>query len=170
MQRFSKTLIHTLGLFSLLLTLNLRAEVLFGKVVKVADGDTITVLDANRTQHKIRLQGIDAPEKDQAYGAKSKQSLHAMVHGKTVQVDYTKSDKYGRIVGKVLHNSVDICHQQIITGMAWHYKKYQAEQPLEDRQTYSSSETMAQARKTGLWADSQPVPPWEHRRIKKAQR
>ena len=139
------------------------------RIVGVADGDTITVLDANRVQHKIRLQGIDAPEKDQAYGEKSKQILHALVHDKTVQVDYTKSDKYGRIVGKVMLNSVDVCHQQIISGMAWHYKKYQDDQTPEDRQTYRASEIMAQGSGIGLWTDSQPIPPWEHRRIKKAQ-
>lgn len=151
------------------IALNISAATLEGRVVGVADGDTITVLDANRDQHKIRLQGIDAPERDQAYGEKSKQTLHALVHGKTVQVDYTKSDKYGRIVGKVMLNSVDVCLQQIISGMAWHYKKYQDEQTPEDRKTYRESETMAQTRKTGLWADGQAIPPWEHRRIKKAQ-
>ena len=85
------------------------SKILQGKVVSVADGDTITVLDAEKTQHKIRLQGIDAPEKAQAFGAKSKQALYEMVHGKTVQVSFEKSDKYGRILGKVLLDGQDIC-------------------------------------------------------------
>ena len=140
------------------------SKILQGKVVSVADGDTITVLDAEKTQHKIRLQGIDAPEKAQAFGAKSKQALYEMVHGKTVQVSFEKSDKYGRILGKVLLDGQDICHQQIKAGLAWHYKKYQNQQPLADRDAYSASETAAKNEKLGLWSDPRPVAPWDFRK------
>ena len=140
------------------------SKIIQGKVVSVADGDTITVLDAEKTQHKIRLQGIDAPEKAQAFGAKSKQALYEMVHGKTVQVSFEKSDKYGRILGKVLLDGQDICHQQIKAGLAWHYKKYQNQQPLVDRETYSASETAAKNEKLGLWSDPRPVAPWDFRK------
>ena len=140
------------------------SKILQGKVVSVADGDTITVLDAEKTQHKIRLQGIDAPEKAQAFGAKSKQALYEMVHGKTVQVSFEKSDKYGRILGKVLLDGQDICHQQIKAGLAWHYKKYQNQQPLVDRDAYSASETAAKSEKLGLWSDPRPVAPWDFRK------
>ena len=140
------------------------SKILQGKVVSVADGDTITVLDAEKNQHKIRLQGIDAPEKAQAFGAKSKQALYEMVHGKTVQVSFEKSDKYGRILGKVLLDGQDICHQQIKAGLAWHYKKYQNQQPLVDRDAYSASETAAKSEKLGLWSDPQPVAPWDFRK------
>ena len=140
------------------------SKILQGKVVSVADGDTITVLDAEKTQHKIRLQGIDAPEKAQAFGAKSKQALYEMVHGKTVQVSFEKSDKYGRILGKVLLDGQDICHQQIKAGLAWHYKKYQNQQPLADRYAYSASETAAKNEKLGLWSDPRPVAPWDFRK------
>jgi len=144
---------------------NAGAEnILQGKVVSVADGDTITILDVNKTQHKIRLQGIDAPEKAQAFGEKSKQSLYEMVHGKTVQVSFTKNDKYGRIVGKVFLDTQDICHQQIKSGLAWHYKKYQDEQPLAERQTYSVSESNAKSQQLGLWSDAQPLAPWDYRK------
>ena len=144
---------------------NASAEnILQGKVVSVADGDTITVLDVNKTQHKIRLQGIDAPEKAQAFGEKSKQSLHDMVHGKTVQVSFTKNDKYARIVGKVFLDTQDICHQQIKSGLAWHYKKYQNEQPLEDRDAYSASELAAKSQQLGLWSDASPIAPWDFRK------
>jgi endonuclease YncB( thermonuclease family) len=144
---------------------NASAEnILQGKVVSVADGDTITILDVNKTQHKIRLQGIDAPEKAQAFGEKSKQSLYEMVHGKTVQVSFTKNDKYGRIVGKVFLDTQDICHQQIKSGLAWHYKKYQDEQPLADRHTYSVSESNAKSQQLGLWSDAQPLAPWDYRK------
>ena len=140
------------------------SKLLQGKVVSVADGDTITVLDAEKTQHKIRLQGIDAPEKAQAFGAKSKQALYEMVHGKTVQVSFEKSDKYGRILGKVLLDGQDICHQQIKAGLAWHYKKYQNQQPIADRDAYSASETAAKNEKLGLWSDPRPVAPWDFRK------
>ena len=140
------------------------SKILQGKVVSVADGDTITVLDAEKNQHKIRLQGIDAPEKAQAFGAKSKQALYEMVHGKTVQVSFEKSDKYGRILGKVLLDGQDICHQQIKAGLAWHYKKYQNQQPLVDRDDYSASETAAKSEKLGLWSDPRPVAPWDFRK------
>ena len=140
------------------------SKIIQGKVVSDADGDTITVLDAEKNQHKIRLQGIDAPEKAQAFGAKSKQALYEMVHGKTVQVSFEKSDKYGRILGKVLLDGQDICHQQIKAGLAWHYKKYQNQQPLVDRDAYSASETAAKNEKLGLWSDPRPVAPWDFRK------
>lgn len=142
-------------------------NLLQGKVVSVADGDTITVLDHNKTQHKIRLLGIDAPEKSQAFGEKSKQALAEMVHGQTVEVAYNKRDKYGRIVGKVLLGSEDVCHQQIKSGLAWHYKKYQGEQSPEDRSAYSDSERTAQSQNVGLWADAQPLAPWDYRKNKR---
>ena len=146
---------------------NLNASTLQGKVVHVADGDTITVLDATNTQHKIRLQGIDAPEKAQAFGQKSKQSLHQLVHSKQVTIEYQKKDKYGRTVGKVVHNGNDVCLEQIKLGMAWHYKQYESEQSKEDREIYAQAELSARANAIGLWKDKQPIPPWEYRRQQK---
>ena len=146
---------------------NLNASTLQGKVVHIADGDTITVLDANNTQHKIRLQGIDAPEKAQAFGQKSKQSLHQLIHSKQVRVEYQKKDKYGRTVGKVVLNGLDVCLEQIKLGMAWHYKQYESEQTKEDRDIYAQAELSARANAIGLWKDKQPTPPWEFRRQQK---
>ena len=146
---------------------NLNASTLQGKVVHVADGDTITVLDATNTQHKIRLHGIDAPEKAQAFGQKSKQSLHQLVHSKQVTVEFQKQDKYGRAVGKVVYNGTDVCLEQIKLGMAWHYKQYESEQPKEDRETYEQAELSARANAIGIWKDKQPIPPWEYRRQQK---
>jgi len=143
---------------------NLNASILQGKVVGVADGDTITVLDANNTQHKIRLQGIDAPEKAQAFGQKSKQSLHRLVHSKQVTIEFQKKDKYGRTVGKVALNGLDVCLEQIKLGMAWHYKQYESEQPKEERETYAQSELAARSMAVGIWKDKNPTPPWEFRK------
>lgn len=148
----------------LLLTFNLQAATLQGKVVSVADGDTLTVLDDKKTQHKIRLQGIDAPEKVQAFGQKSKQSLNQLVHSKMVTVEFEKKDKYGRTVGKVLLNGTDVCLEQIKLGMAWHYKQYQSEQSKEDREIYAQAEQLAKSQAIGLWRDKNPMSPWDFRK------
>jgi endonuclease YncB( thermonuclease family) len=145
----------------------LNAATLQGKVIGVADGDTVTLLDAQKNQHKIRLQGIDAPEKAQAFGNKSKQSLHEMVHGKEVFVDVQKKDKYGRSVGKIWVNQTDACLEQIKRGMAWHYKQYANEQSPEDRDVYAQAESTARAQSLGLWKDKSPTPPWAFRKQNK---
>ncbi len=114
------------------------ADTLTGRVVKITDGDTLYVLDANYKEHKIRLAGIDAPERKQAYGLASRKHLASLVAGQQVTVEYQKRDRYGRIVGKVLlvvvfHTSgdgIDACLEQVKAGLAWHYKKYQHEQSL----------------------------------------
>ena len=156
-----------IALIWLCIAMSLNAAILQGKVVSVADGDTITVLDSQKTQHKIRLQGIDAPERAQPFGNKSRQSLHELVHGKQVTVDYQKKDKYGRVVGKILLNNTDVCLEQLKRGMAWHFKQYANEQPKEDQETYSLAEQQAKTELKGLWKDKQPVPPWEFRKQNK---
>jgi endonuclease YncB( thermonuclease family) len=99
------------------------APTLTGRVVRVTDGDTIVVLDSSDTQHKIRLTGIDAPERKQAFGTKSKEHLSDSVAGRFVVVDYDKRDRYERILGKVLLNGEDMNLEQVRAGLAWHYKK-----------------------------------------------
>ncbi len=153
-----------ISFFLLLISCSTFAAKLQGKVVSVADGDTITVLDDKKTQHKIRLQGIDAPEKAQAFGQKSKQALNQLVHSKMVTVEFEKKDKYGRTVGKVLLNGTDVCLEQIKLGMAWHYKQYQSEQLKYDRENYAQAGQSARAQVVGLWKDKSPTPPWEFRR------
>jgi endonuclease YncB( thermonuclease family) len=138
-----------------------RAETLGrieGRVVGVADGDTITVLDAGRRQHKIRLHQIDAPEKGQDYGTRSKQSLSELVFGKTVSVEVVDIDRYGREVGKVWVGALDANLEQVKRGMAWVYRKYAREQ------RYYDAEEAARKAKAGLWASQNPVPPWEFRK------
>ena len=156
-----------LALLLLLVHDALLAETISGRVVRVTDGDTIVVLDANDVQHKIRLQGIDAPERGQAYGAKSKAHLSAAVAGKFVVVEYDKRDRYERIVCKVLLSNEDMNHEQIKAGFAWHYKKYQHEQSPNEREDYSDAEIEAREAKLGLWGDLEPSPPWEYRKAKR---
>lgn len=140
---------------------------LTGNVVGVADGDTITVLDADKVQHKIRLTGIDAPEKNQPFGNRSKQSLSDMVFNKIVTVETVKRDRYGRELGKVLIGGKDANLEQIRAGLAWHYKAYEREQTAADRNTYAVAENEAKAAKRGLWVDVEPTPPWEWRHDEK---
>lgn len=135
-----------------------------GRVVGVQDGDTITVLDSSNANHRIRLQGIDAPENGQAFGSRSGENLSQLVFSKVVTIEWSKHDRYGRIVGKVVFGSQDVCLEQIRAGMAWHYKYYQEEQTPEDRQLYADAEIAARATKSGLWIDPDPIPPWDFRR------
>lgn len=134
-----------------------------GTVVKIADGDTITILDAQNIQHKIRLQGIDAPERRQDFSDVSREHLASLVFGKQVKIDYEKVDRYGRLVGKVWVDGNDECLEQLKAGLAWHYKEYEKEQPPADRQLYASTEQEARVQKRGLWKDPAPTPPWEYR-------
>ena len=149
------------------LSLAAFADSLTGKVVKITDGDTLYVLDANYKEHKIRLAGIDAPERKQAYGLASRKHLASIVASKQVTVEYQKRDRYGRIVGKVLVNGVDACLEQVKAGFAWHYKKYQHEQSPEDRRLYADAENQARNERLGLWRGNNPNPPWEYRRLYK---
>lgn len=140
------------------------AETIIGRVIGVADGDTITVLDAANQQHKIRLAGIDCPEKNQPYGQAAKQSMSDQVFGRDVRVESDKHDRYGRVVGKVLIGGTDANLEQLRRGLAWHYKKYQNEQPLDDRIAYTQAEDAARGSGIGLWSDPAPVAPWDWRK------
>jgi endonuclease YncB( thermonuclease family) len=139
------------------------ADTLVGRVVAVLDGDTVTVLDLARVEHRIRLSGIDAPEKAQPFGVASKRQLSEAVYNQKVTVEWTKHDRYGRIVGKIVMNGRDICLEQVKAGMAWHYKKYEREQSPEDRAAYANAEADAKARSVGLWSEAGGVPPWAWR-------
>jgi len=158
------TTLHLAVLLLLCLPALAQSKVLSGKVVAVADGDTITVLDALRQQHRIRFQGIDAPESGQDFGAKAKQHLSDHVFGKEVTVEYEKSDRYGRTLGKVLLGQQDVNREMLRAGLAWHYKFYEREQTPQDRETYSFEEARARQRKIGLWSQPSPTPPWDFRR------
>lgn len=141
---------------------------LAGQVVGVSDGDTIKLLDASQRQHTIRLSGIDAPEKKQAFGQRSKESLSQLVFGQYVQVETGKTDRYGRSLGKVLLAGEDMNLEQLRRGLAWHYKKYAREQPALERAAYFQAENLARQSEVGLWKDPHPVAPWAFRHPDKA--
>ncbi len=161
-------------LLSALAVSSARSETITGKVVGVADGDTITVLDAVNAQHKIRLSGIDAPEKAQPFGQRSKAAMSALVFGKEVDVVAGKRDRYGRLIGRVLvaqpSCTTDVCPKtvdaglaQLTLGMAWWYRHYAREQSAADAGAYEIAEHAARAHQLGLWRDAEPVAPWDWR-------
>jgi endonuclease YncB( thermonuclease family) len=136
-----------------------------GTVVGISDGDTLTLVDANKTQHRIRLDGIDAPERTQPYGQRARQSLAALAHGRSASADCPKVDRYGRAVGRVIVDGVDLGLEQIRRGYAWHYVKYAHEQRAVDRERYARAESDARLTHSGLWSFSDPVAPWDYRRV-----
>lgn len=141
------------------------AQQITGRVVSIADGDTLTVLDGQNTQHRIRLAEIDAPEvghgakkPGQPYGTNSKQALADMCFKQVARVDVVDVDQYGRIVGRVECSGRDVNLEQVRAGMAWAYRQY-ARRP----EIFSAEQGAKSARK-GLWSDTQPTPPWAWRR------
>lgn len=164
-----RSLRHTLAAFTVAAlaiasAASAAANTLTGRVVGVSDGDTVTILDASKRTHKIRLLGIDSPEKKQPFGERAKQSLSDLVFDKQVSVEGGKQDRYGRSLGKIVLDGRDINLEQIRRGMAWHYKQYARDQSPQDRAAYAEAESAARQKRVGLWQDADPVPPWSFRR------
>lgn len=133
-------------------------SMLEGKVVGVADGDTLTVLLAGNRNIKVRLAEIDAPEKSQAFGQVSRKSLSDLVYGKLIKVRVNDTDKYGRTVGRVFVGKLDVNLMQVERGLAWAYDRYVTDSKIP------AAQKVAQSKKIGLWADREPTPPWLFRR------
>jgi micrococcal nuclease len=129
-----------------------------GRVVGVSDGDTITILHDDYSQEKIRLFGIDCPEKSQAFGQRAKQFTSSLVYGKVVRIRRMDEDRYGRTVAWIFHGNTNVNAELVRAGYAWHFRKYSDDlelQRLEDE---------ARKSRRGLWVYPNPVPPWEYRR------
>ena len=137
------------------------AEQYTGRVVGISDADTITVLDDQNRQHKIHLLYIDAPEKRQPYGKRSRQSLADLVFGKEVYVREVGLDRYGRTIGHVIHEGLNTNTEQVCRGMAWVYDRY-----VKDRSLYDI-QAEARATQRGLSANPTPTPPWEWRKTER---
>ena len=135
---------------------------LVGQVVAIADGDTLTLLDTDKVQHKIRLAGIDAPEKKQAFGTVARKALGDKVSREKVRIVWKQKDKYGRILGDVYLDDRNINREMVADGFAWWYRKYAP----KDREL-ERAETEARKLRRGLWKDDNPDPPWEFRKRKK---
>ncbi|HLA95016.1 MAG TPA: thermonuclease family protein [Pyrinomonadaceae bacterium] len=135
-----------------------------GRVVSVVDGDTVKVLNSQNREITIRLAGIDAPEKSQASGMTAKQYLTDLVLGKTVGCESSKTDRYGRVVGKLSLNGTDVNLQMVRGCQAWHYKEYSKEQNSNDQALYSEAEIISRNNRCGLWADGTAIRPSDFRR------
>jgi endonuclease YncB( thermonuclease family) len=131
-----------------------------GKVVSVADGDTITVLDSSKSQHKIRVYGVDCPESHQDYGQKAKQFTSDLVFGKTIEVKVMDTDRYGRTVGIVNVDGKCLNEELVKNGMAWFYGQYCKASFCSQWNQYHEE---ARSGKIGLWSMQNHIPPWEFR-------
>lgn len=149
-----------LFVLTLLFTAYDFAETITGKVVSVADGDTITILDSAKKQTKIRFEHIDTPESGQAFGQKAKSYLSGLIFGKQVKVIVKGKDRYGRSIGSVYLGSKNINLAMVQAGYAWHFKKHSKDA------AFAKTEKLAKAKKLGLWKDKNAMPPWEYRAMR----
>lgn len=129
-----------------------------GRVIKVKDGDTIVILDSLNTQHTIRVADIDSPEKGQPFSKVAKDFVSAEIFGRTVFVEKTKTDRYGRTVGNIFYDNKNLSEELLRNGLAWHYKYF------SDDQVLSELELEARERQIGLWIDKNPVNPYQWRK------
>ena len=155
-----KTLLTPLLIVSLFLIFNLsaQAETIQGLVVKIADGDTLTLLTSSNEKIKVRLAGIDTPERKQPFGSEAKQALSELVFQKKALIEVETKDRYGRTVGIVFVDGQNINYELVKQGMAWVYRKYTNDEILYEL------EAQAKTKKTGLWADAKPIAPWSWRK------
>tara|TARA_B110000879_G_C11024136_1_gene452112 strand:- start:156 stop:629 length:474 start_codon:yes stop_codon:yes gene_type:complete len=142
----------------LIFNLSAQAEIIEGLVVKIADGDTLTLLTGSNEKIKVRLAGIDTPERKQPFGSEAKQALSKLVFQKKALIEVETKDRYGRTVGIVFVDGQNINYELVRQGMAWVYRKYTNDEILYEL------EAQAKTKKTGLWADAKPIAPWSWRK------
>ena len=157
MTKLKLFLIILIALFSL----SAQAEIIRGKVIKIADGDTLTLLTDSDKKIRIRLAGIDTPERKQPFGNTAKNVLAKLVFQKEIQIEVLTKDRYGRTVGIVFLDNQNVNYELVRKGMAWAYKRY-----TDDGLLYKL-EDEAKKRRIGLWADENPIAPWDWRRGKR---
>ena len=157
-----------LAALALLLSSLAQAEEIRVKVTRIIDGDTVVVLSDQHEELRVRLAGIDCPEKrrNQPYWRFAKDALSDRVAGRTITVDFDKRDRWGRLIGVLWLNNQDVNAELVGIGACWHFKKYQHEQSESDQVRYHELELSARQRHIGLWADRQPIAPWDWRKQK----
>lgn len=148
-----------IGLAILVSVMASAHDTISGQVVGVADGDTLTVLDEAYRTHKIRLAGIDAPEKAQAFGQIGKQKLAALCYLKQATVEVINTDRYGRTVGDVTCEGIHANEEMVRGGYAWAYRQYS-----NGFEYLFAIEEQAKLAQLGLWENANPIPPWAWRR------
>ncbi len=171
-----KSIIFFTNAFVIIFTKNinsLRAD-FTAKVQRVVDGDTVHVIDKAGKKFKVRLTGIDAPEKNQPYGLAATYKLTEILINKLVLLKSKPNngkpytiDRYKRVLAKIILDGRDINLSQVLRGYAWHFKRYQKQQSPSDRELYSEAEIDAKKNELGLWGEKNPIAPWKWRKIKK---
>lgn len=134
-------------------------ETITGRAIWVMDGDTLNLQKSDKTWQIVRLYGVDAPEKDQAYGPEATQRLIDLIGRKRIKIQPVDTDRYGRTVAKVYVGKNYVNEEMISSGAAWWYKQYAPEDA-----ELEAAEADARAQKVGLWNDPDPMPPWRFRR------
>lgn len=152
------------ALFLILTVCTAQTETLTGRVIHISDGDTLKILTSSNQKIKIRLAGIDTPEKQQPFGRDAKQALSALTLQKQVTVDVQTIDRYGRTVGHVSVKGLDINGELVRQGMAWVYRRY-----TDDEKLYAL-EAKAKKEKQGLWSSDDYIEPWLWRRGERTSR
>lgn len=127
------------------------------QVIRITDGDTLTVR-AGEKNFRVRLHGVDAPERGQAFGTKARDFLADAVAGKAVALRVLDVDRYGRLIAEVLIGTTNWNLELLKAGLAWHYAEY------DDTPAYKAAEAAARASRRGLWTEPAPEAPWEYRR------
>mgnify|MGYP001590832047 FL=1 len=171
-----KSIIFFTNTFVIIFILNInsvRAD-FTAKVQRVVDGDTVHVIDKAGKKFKVRLTGIDAPEKNQPYGLAATYKLTEILINKLVLLKSKPNngkpytiDRYKRVLAKIILDGKDINLSQVLRGYAWHFKRYQKQQSPSDRELYSEAEIDAKKNELGLWEEKNPIAPWKWRKMKK---
>jgi len=146
---------------STVITIGSFCQTIKGKVIRIADGDTITLLDSTNSQVRIRLYGIDCPENGQDFSNVAKRYTSEMCFGKYVSVEVKDIDRYGRTVGIVWADSTNVNLELLREGLAWHYKHF------DKSEEFAQAEHLARVHKKGLWVQGNAIPPWEYRRMRR---
>lgn len=155
-----KNLIFLILYFSL--TIAVGQSIISGKVVRIADGDTFTLLNEENKQVRVRLYGIDCPENKQDFSQAARKFTSDKIFEKVVKVEVKNKDRYGRVVGLVILPDGKILNEELLkAGLAWHYKYY------DKTGSFAKLERLAKRGKVGLWSHKNPIPPWEFRKIKR---
>lgn len=143
--------------------------VLFGESISVQDGDSFVLRTGDGRKLRIRIEGIDAPEKGQPFADVSRRHLARLLRDRPLRLEVRKVDRYGRQVARVADGDTDVGLAQLQAGLAWFYRRYQAEQRPAERRAYAQAEARAREAGLGLWREEAPLPPWEHRQRQRAR-
>lgn len=168
--RGARAMQMVLAALGMLLGGSVAADSFEGRAVRVLDGDTLVVVVADagggKREEKVRLVGVDCPERGQAWGSRARQALADLTFGQVVRIDWEARDRYGRVLGKVAvgETTPDVGLALIADGHCWWFSRYRADQAARDRREYSEAQTQARREGRGLWSQPDPVPPWEWRR------